>query len=277
MPDDYKIRSIATFENTTVVFAHGRRDPGDLKMPEPCEVAFQDANNNRKLDPGDRKVGEYFEIPHNSTGRRIYIGGEAGPRAGFLVSSVSKKDIEQWGNEIDSYFNDGQNQRNKIKEVPVLANGITEGICGFIDYSPDDIAHYGAQERQFSPPLSLNTIRTDKTTIYKANKEVPDPADPLKCGWASAKIAPDVSEAIMTDYPAGVHDPESAPYRFQMSGSITTDSYESPGNYYEPPGDYDFLKALGLRDDRRRVNVSYYWSRYDGGVYFRADHLDFSK
>jgi hypothetical protein len=113
----------------------------------PDTVYFYDANNNLRLDAGDKKA---VETAKNENTVQI------------KTDRVSEKDIQQFGSEAERAFRQARRERVKI---PRILPSSGTGDCFFPVEGQMAMTVQGITFT-FEPLLSIHTVRTSKEKLY---------------------------------------------------------------------------------------------------------------
>lgn len=176
-----KNKSVVVISNATKYNARNRQNPFGLRPGVKARfVGFVDANNNAKLDLGDKIfyiVTGCFQTPCAQT---------FDPRkkpVRTMFRNVVAADITKYGRQLTRLFRQARVHR-KILEKNIKPQH--KGLCSSSDYS----SFSNWKSVRFNPPLSLNTTRSrfqytrSQIKRFTTNQIV----DPRKCDSASTSF-----------------------------------------------------------------------------------------
>lgn len=267
MSDSMKLKSISTFDDTTVVsYIIEAKNRADVYRPRIRQVAFRDVDNNQRLNAGDQKV-EFFEgetLPqHYKDGfkKYPYLDDEF-----YRLSSVTKNDIRKYGKRTNRFFRMAKRHRSASLTLQALKDGAepTSTRCMHMtNTSTDDIV-----DRPFIPKMTLSTNKHGKTEytrkeikldedLMKGTWHYPDTVDPAKCTRADAIGIPVAkSFSLKLGGIAGEYSTErnkrfglSHTFNLVLGLNITID-------------DDRVLKAFNLESSECSVDMYYFLTRY---------------
>jgi len=151
----------------------------ELKRGNPFQVFFLDRGVLGKLDEKDIKVEAYYPpsqiLPQGP-------GYKPGLEGTMLVGYyVTKREIQSsFGRKVERLFKKARRERKQVSKLETLKLGVGEGTCSSWVQTGKGGGIGQSYSRNFSSPLSLTTNLGPSSY----SNQVPDPADPAKCGEA---------------------------------------------------------------------------------------------
>jgi len=122
-----KLTSLTTLETGTVATyrttPYNDHDAGDRKT-KPIYVSYYDANNNGKLDSGDRKNTCHLYLQEPAPKGLRNVEGVV-----CRTTRVTQEDIDHNGGQVSGDFASGKKQRDQVRGLPELRQGVNEGGC----------------------------------------------------------------------------------------------------------------------------------------------------